>query len=173
MVTARGGQTAVGKGRVTAAARGTVVEVPVTSGSGPWQATVRVRGESTETEALSVPLPREGLLGEPIAYRAASAAASPFQPAAVFHFRRTERVRVEWPAHAELAGHEARLLDRKGQPLAVPITVTRAPGANGASVRAELNLAPLNIGDYAIELTARTAGASEQRLFAFRVANAR
>ena len=172
MITARGGQTAVGKGRVTAPARGTVVEVPVAAGSGPWEATVRVRGDSTETEALSVPLPRDGLLGEPLAYRAASAAASPFQPAAVFHFRRTERLRVEWPAPADLAGHEARLLDRKGQPLAVPVTVTRGPG-DGAPVRAELSLAPLNIGDYVIEVTARTAAGSARKLLAFRVGNAR
>ena len=173
MITARGGQTAVGKGRVPAAARGTVVEVGVAPGSGPWEATVRLRGESSETEALSVSVPREGLLGEPIAYRAASAAASPFQPAAVFHFRRTERLRVEWPAHAGISGQEARLLDRKGQPLAVPVTVTPGGGEQGASVRAELNLAPLNIGDYVIEVTARSAAASDIRLFAFRVANAR
>ncbi|HZB26445.1 MAG TPA: hypothetical protein VE379_09955, partial [Vicinamibacterales bacterium] len=91
----------------------------------------------------------------------------------VFHFRRTERLRVEWPAHAGISGQEARLLDRKGQPLAVPVTVTPGGGEQGASVRAELNLAPLNIGDYVIEVTARSAAASDIRLFAFRVANAR
>ena len=173
MVTTQGGETAVGKGRVAPATRGALVEIPVRGGSGPWQATVRVRGDSSETETISIAAPGEGLLGEPIAYRAASTAASPFQPAAVFHFRRTERLRVEWPAYAAIEGQEARLLDRKGQPLAVPVAVQPGMGDKGPLLRAELSLAPLNIGDYVIEVTARSAAASERKLVAFRVANAR
>lgn len=173
MITTGRGETAVGKGRVPPGMRGTVIEVPVPAGSGPWQATIRARGESPETEALSIAAPGENLLGEPIVYRAASTAASPFQPAAVFHFRRTERVRVEWPTRAAIEGHDARLLDRNGQPLAVPVTVAPVTGDRGPFLRAELNLAPLNIGDYVVEVTARAAGRSDRQMFAFRVGNAR
>ena len=173
MLSTRAGETIAATGRLAPGTRGTVVAVPVPTGSGPWEATIQVRGETVETEALSVAPAADGLLGEPLAYRAASHAASRFQPAAVFHFRRTERIRLEWPATAAVDGHEARLLDRRGQPLAVPVATERAQVDTGALLRADLNLAPLNIGDYLIELTARGAGGTERKLVAFRVANAR
>ena len=167
------GETTVGKGRIAPGSRGTLIQLPVPAGSGPWQATIRVRGEAAETEAVTVAPAPDGLLGEPLAYRAASHAAARFGPAAVFHFRRTERLRVEWPIAASLDGHDARLLDRRGAPLPIPVTVESVQGDAGVSLRADLNLAPLNIGEYVIEITARAAGRSDRKMFAFRVGNAR
>ena len=136
---------------------------------------VRISGEgqSPQMDEVNVTRASGRLLGAPIAFRAASPASSPWRPIAAFHFRRTERLRIEWPALGAIETHEARLLDRKGQPLAVPITVTSQETGGSKSVVADLNLAPLSIGEYIIELTAKGEGAAEQKLVAIRVANAR
>ena len=57
--------------------------------------------------------------------------------------------------------------------MAVPITVTSQETGGSKSVVADLNLAPLSIGEYIIELTAKGDGAAEQKLVAIRVSNAR
>jgi hypothetical protein len=80
-------------------------------------------------------------------------------------FRRTERLHVEWPVLEPLDQHAARLLDRRGQPMAVNVTVTQ----NTEVMSADLNLAPLAEGDYLIELTAGSASTRERLLLAFRV----
>ena len=87
----------------------------------------------------------------------------------MFQFRRTERVRLEFPVLQSLEGQTARLLDRKGQPLQVPVTITSA----GTTLVAEVNLAPLSIGDYVLEVTATAGGSSEQRFTGLHVAMAR
>ena len=79
---------------------------------------------------------------------------------------------AEWPVLAAIDGYEARLLDRKEQPLQVPITVAARDGDTKV-VAADLNLAPLGIGEYLIELTAKSAGTVERKLVAIRVSNAR
>jgi hypothetical protein len=89
----------------------------------------------------------------------------------VFQFRRTERVRVEWPILGTIDSEDVRLLDRNGRPLEVPVQVAR--GADGKSIAATLNLAPLSNGDYLIEMTARSGSAVERTLLAIRVALAR
>jgi hypothetical protein len=69
-------------------------------------------------------------------------------------FRRNERLRLELPA----PGHDpvtARLLDRTGAPLSVPVTVTERLDDTDAFrwVVVDLALTPLAAGDYAIEVT--------------------
>ena len=123
-------------------------------------------------DTVSIAPGRGTLLGDPVAFRAGAPAASPWRPLAAFHFRRTERVRIEWPVLAAIDGYEARLLDRKEQPLQVPITVAARDGDTKV-VAADLNLAPLSIGEYLIELTAKSAGTVERKLVAIRVSNAR
>ena len=86
-------------------------------------------------------------------------------PTADLRFRRTERVIVLLPASSADAA-SARLLDRAGKALAIPVTATIRDEADGSRWRAaELTLAPLAPGDYLIELTK----AGERTLTAFRV----
>ena len=66
------------------------------------------------------------LIGDAVVFRASPAGTSPLRPVADFQFRRTERVHVEWPIRGTLDRREARLLNRSGQPLAVPVTRDRA-----------------------------------------------
>ena len=73
-------------------------------------------------------------------------------PTADLRFRRTEQVKVEIPTTAEEA-RPARLMDRAGKALAVPVTTALRTDADGSRwTTAQLALAPLAVGDYVIEL---------------------
>ena len=87
-------------------------------------------------------------------------------PTADRRFRRNERLRAEVPAPAATTV-TARLLDRMGKPLAVPVTAAVRDEADGSRwATAEVMLAPLAPGEYVIELT----GAGDARtLVAFQV----
>jgi hypothetical protein len=74
-------------------------------------------------------------------------------PTADLRFRRSERLRVEVPSAADVAG--ARLLDRVGKPLAIPVAAASRTDAEGTRwATAELALAPLAPGDYVVEVSA-------------------
>ena len=175
LLTAKDGTSATATGRIEPGSRGTIVKVPVGSQAGPWQAVVRMRGEDNTTDSDTVGIERgKGpLLGQPLAYRAASAAASAYRPLAAFQFRRTERVRLEWPITQTLESHQARLLDRTGKPLAIPLT-TAVRESGGATVLAtDVNLAPLSNGDYLVEVSAAAADKTDRQLVGIRVSMAR
>jgi hypothetical protein len=73
-------------------------------------------------------------------------------PTADLRFRRSERLRVEVPATADVTG--ARLLDRTGKPLAVPVAAATRTDADGARwATGELLLAPLAPADYVVEIS--------------------
>src|SRR5207248_11507682 len=74
-------------------------------------------------------------------------------PTADLRFRRSESIRVEIPTTAAAAG-PARLLDRTGRPLSVPVTSAIRDDADGSRwITGQLALAPLAPGDYVIELS--------------------
>jgi VWFA-related protein len=86
-------------------------------------------------------------------------------PTADLRFRRSEAIRVEIPTTAGAAG-AARLLDRTGKPLAVPVAAALRDDADGSRwLTAQLALAPLAPGDYVIEL----ANGERRMLSAFRI----
>jgi VWFA-related protein len=174
-LTAKDGAVATGAGRIEPGSRGTLVRLPVGANAGPWQAVVRVRADDLRPESDSVAIDRGSakLLGRPTAYRAASAAASAFQPLAAFYFRRTERLRIDWPVLQPLESQSARLLDRNGDPLAVPVTLSTRESEGRTTLSGLVMLAPLGIGQYLIEVNAKAGETSEQQLIAIRVAMAR
>jgi VWFA-related protein len=82
-------------------------------------------------------------------------------------FRRSEQLRLEVPTPSN-AAFTARLLDRTGKLLAVPIAATVRDDADGSRWQvAQLALAPLAPADYVIEIAGGSGG--ERSLFAFRV----
>jgi hypothetical protein len=174
-LTPKGGQAIAAAGRIEPGTRGTMVRVPVTADTGPWQAIVRLRGENNASESGTLSIGRAGgdLLGRPIVYRAISAASAALRPAAAFWFRRTERLRVEWPVRQAVASQQARLLDRNGKPLSVPMTVVAREAGGATSLTTDLSLAPLGAGDYLIEIAVKAGDTTEQQLVAFRVSMAR
>jgi VWFA-related protein len=174
-LTSKHGEAVTAAGRIPAGSRGTLVQIPVGDAPGPWQAMVRFTGDGPLPDSDSVTVARTpaAVIGAPLGYRAGSAAASPFRPLAAFHFRRTERIRLDWPVLQPLASHAARLLDRTGKPLPVPVTLALRDEAGTQVLSGILNLAPLSIGDYLVEVTATAGSATERQLVAIRVAMAR
>jgi hypothetical protein len=81
-------------------------------------------------------------------------------------FVRSERIRLELPtSSAEPA--TARVIDRTGQPMTVPVEVSERPDPSGSFrwVIVDLSLAPFGPADYAIEVTQGQA----RQMTAFRV----
>jgi len=86
-------------------------------------------------------------------------------PTADLRFRRSERIRVEIPT-LSTGAPGARLLDRTGKPLAVPVAGALRDDPDGSRwLTGEVVLAPLAPGDYVIELSEGNA----RMLCAFRV----
>jgi hypothetical protein len=84
-------------------------------------------------------------------------------------YRRVERLILEIPSGEKTAG-TARLLDRVGNPLAVPATVTtRDDPAGTIWQRVEIVLSPFAPGDYVIEYTGPPERPSEPLFTAFRI----
>ena len=73
------------------------------------------------------------------------------------------------PSDLELDRREARLLGRNGEPLPVPVTLTEREVNGRPVVAADVNLAPLTDGEYAIELTVGAGATVEKRVVAIRV----
>ena len=99
-------------------------------------------------------------------FRRGPSPALPFARTADPRFRRNERLRLALQSR-EIAAVSARLLDRRGGMLAPITQISQRPGAAGTlpSIELELALAPLAIGDYAIEVTS----GDTVRVVAFRV----
>ena len=175
LLTPKGGETVTLTGKIDPLTRGTVVRVPAGGSKGPWQAVVRMRGADglADSDTVAIEATPGALLGKPLAYRAASAAASAYRPLAAFQFRRTERVRIEWPAAQPLDSHQARLLDRTGKPLAIPLTTAMRDNGGTPMLATDLNLAPFSNGDYLVEVTAKAGDKTETQVLAIRVSMAR
>jgi hypothetical protein len=167
-----GGAVTAGKGRIEPGTRGALVRVPAPAGGGPYRVDVRAtsgREELTERIEVAPREPNDALLGAPVLYRATPAASSPLRPVADMQFRRTERAHIEWPLLTPIDQRSARLLAKDGNPLPVPLTLTERD-SNGTSVlAADLNLAPLAVGDYVIEVTVGAGSRSEKIFVALRI----
>ena len=152
-------------------ARSLAVAVPLAAGeTGPWRARGRLRaGTHLLEQPLEVQPPPDARLGDAVWFRAASAASAPLRPAAEPLFRRGERLRLEWPVSAALSSREARLLDRRGEPLTAGVATTEFERDGQQVVAVDVGLAPLAEGDYLIELVAIQDATSIRRLMAFRV----
>ncbi len=88
-------------------------------------------------------------------------------PTSDLRFRRTERLRVDAPSVGATAA--ARLLDRSGKPLPIPVAASVFVDADGTTwMTAQLALAPLAVGDYVIELIP-DGNESRRTLAAFRL----
>jgi len=133
--------------------------------AGTYRIRLRSRTPSgTETLTTDVTLPQASGSSGPVYMRRGPNTGNKDAPTADLRFRRSERVRVEFPSSANQP--TARLLDRTGRALPVPVTAsTREDGDGARWTTAELALNPLAPGDYVIEM----AGGTETRMVAFRV----
>jgi hypothetical protein len=167
------GGSAVGEaqGKIEPSMRGVVIRVPLPPGTpGPWAVTATIgAGVDRLQEKFEIKEATGKLLGDPMPYRATPAPTSPLRAVADFSYRRTERVRIEWPLLGAVDRREARLIARNGQPLPLPVTLSERSDNGQTVIAADLQLAPLAPADYAIELVVGQGAASERRYIAFRV----
>jgi VWFA-related protein len=107
--------------------------------------------------------------GQTLLFRRGPFTGLSFQPTADLRFRRAERLRADLPVTGTLESLAARLLDRRGQPLPVPVQVGQREDAGACFATAEVTLAPLAPGDYVLEVSARRGEKVEKSLTAFRI----
>ena len=166
-----GSGTAAATGTIEPGARAAIVSVPIAGvGAGPWRASiVASRGTNQAEDRIEVRAADGPLLGTPVAFRGTALARIAVRPVADFQFRRTERIHVEWPILKALDQRTARLLDRRGQPLALETALTDREVNGTPALAADLTLASLGEGDYLIEVTAGSGAEQQRALLAFRV----
>ena len=108
---------------------------------------------------------------QPLLFRRGATTGNRVLPAADLRFSRTERVRLELPVDGDAKPGAGRVLDRTGQPMQVPVTVSgRLDEATGQHwITADVVLAPLAGGDYGIEIEVLGATKSQRVISAIRV----
>lgn len=135
-----------------------LVRVPLSGGKPPVRSMVRVRSDGVvSTEKVAVP-PQTSLVGDPLQLRNGA-------HTAMLTCQRTDAIRLEWPVLAALESRQARLLDRTGQAMRVPVTLAE----HEHLLIGDLSLAPLARGDYLIELVVSSGALRERKLTPIRV----
>src|SRR5262249_52122124 len=149
ILNAAGDRLASADGTIAAGARSTVVDVHLSQASAVQVHTkVTTRGGAFEDkEDVAMP-PGGALIGDPLVSRATPSPRSPLCPVAGLEFRRAERLHVDVSLTGDTDRRSVRLLDRKGQPLAVSPAVTDRDTDGHPGLAIDLNLVPLADGDY-------------------------
>jgi VWFA-related protein len=108
----------------------------------------------TDTARVVMSAPRGDALGTPVVWRRGPSTGPRHLQTADARFSRSERIRLEL-ATTVPGTAAARLLDRAGRPLQVPVQVSARPDASGQFhwIVADAVLAPLAPGQYTIEVT--------------------
>ncbi len=159
----------VGRATGRGGTRSVMVPVRVDESTPAGSYTVRVRTEGFGVGTVQVQLPSSPDPGGAIFMRRGPTTGNKDAPAADLRFRRNERIRVDLPAPSS-GPVAARLLDRVGKALPIPLTASVRDDADGSRWQTtELALAPLAPGDYLIELAGRAGGEEKRTLVAFRV----
>jgi VWFA-related protein len=167
---AAGATPLTASGHIDKGATSALVRLPIASLAGPWQVRVVVGSPADDLSAsASIAAPSAALVGEPILYRATPSPRSPLWPSASHRFTRNDRLHLEWTMSGPLDSHIGRLLDSRGQPLAVGVSLTEPPNAPRPTLAADVSLAPLGPGDYLVELVVGKGGMTERHLVAIRI----
>ncbi len=106
---------------------------------------------------------------QPLLFRRGPFSGPGFQPTADLRFRKGERLRVDVPVRSAFEEVSARLLDRKGGALPIPVAASRREDGGAVFASGEVALAPLALGDYLVELAITRGGSQEKTLTAFRI----
>jgi VWFA-related protein len=124
--------------------------------SGEYAVRVRLRPKGSGlpvTDTTRLIVPAAGTLGEPVMLRRGPSTGPRHLVTADPRFTRSDRIRFEIPTSAPGTA-TARMLDRLGKPMQVPVQVSERADASGAFrwLVADAALAPLAAGDYGIEV---------------------
>lgn len=169
----------------------TQVEVPVDAGARSATAEIALKGIQASagdlvarlrftptagglplTDTARITPGEAALTTAPRLWRASPPTRQRFQPTADPRYRRAEKVRVEVPVESTASSVTAVLLDRNGQTMAaIPVAAALMPAdATGVGwARADVPLAPLAAGDYAIRVDVAHGDATASTITGFRV----
>jgi hypothetical protein len=143
--------------------------------AGDYVLRVRVRPAGgglpyADTVRLTVPV-AACMVGTARLWRRGPATGTRYVPSADPRIRRNERLRLEWPVRGDLAEAAAQVLDRTGRPIPLPAALSvREDAARGVTWQvADLAVAPLAEGEYAVRLRGRQGETSCDAVVAFRV----
>jgi hypothetical protein len=161
VISATGAEVASRRIDVPSSSATFTLRVPDTGGIAPGEYAVRVRvrpnqdsGMPVSDTARVIVAEEVSRVGDAIMWRRGPTTGPKYMMTADPRFQRSDRVRLE---HATTAAGvaNARMLDKAGNPLRVPVAVTERQDESGEFrwLVAESVLAPLAPGDYAIELT--------------------
>jgi hypothetical protein len=155
LTTAAGEIVASARGRIAPGTTSAMVVVAPDQSIQAGDYVIRVRSQSpagNEIVSMPVTLPAASQPSGAVFIRRGPSTGNKEMPTADLRFRRSERLRVEVPAAADVTG--ARLLDRTGKLLAVPVAAAMRTDADGARwATGELLLAPLAPADYVVEIS--------------------
>jgi VWFA-related protein len=169
LIASSGGQAAAAHAIIPAGARAFRVALAPADLVGGEEFVVRVSaraGAGAVRESARVTLPRAPDSVGAVWFRRGPSTANRDVPTADLRYRRTEQLRVEMLAASASEEAAARLLDRTGKPLAVPVSAATRADADGVRWRTgQVALAALAPGDYIVEISE-----GSRRMFAaFRV----
>jgi VWFA-related protein len=163
-----GGSASTATAALEPGQRGFLVKVPLQSADGAID--VRARLSSAKGEPLADSTRLDPSDRQPLLFRRGLSTGNRVQPAADFRFSRTERLRLELPLAGAAAPGRGRMLDRNGQPLQVPVTLSERTDADGQRwLVGEATLSALGAGDYIVEVEYKAGAKTEQVLTAIRV----
>jgi hypothetical protein len=135
---------------------------------GDYDIRVRSKGAGASvasTDSLRLVLPAPPDATSALFFRRGQSTGGEDVPTADLRFRRVDQLRLDVPTPSSEAV-SARLLDRSGKALSIPVAASVRDDGDGSRWRtARLALAPLAPGDYVIEVVSGT----ERTLLAFRV----
>jgi hypothetical protein len=164
---------------LTRESRSFVVRLPAAGVVGPGTYDVRLTSKAAgatlgTTETLQIVVPRVSpgagpLIGQPAVFRRGPYTGADWTPVADLRFRRQERVRIEAAVVGTSEPATARLLDRAGNPLPLPVVSSERQEGGARILSGEVALAPLATGDYILEVSVGAGSAARRTLAAFRI----
>jgi VWFA-related protein len=153
--------------------RSFVIALPLQSLDAP----VDIRAKATPaggtatplTEVLKLDVPSTG--PQALLYRRGPSTGNRLRPAADARFSRTERLRLELPVSSAAKPVGAKLLDRAGTAIELPVTLGERTdeGTGQRFITADLTLAPLGGGDFVVEMIVNDGNREERVVTAVRV----
>jgi VWFA-related protein len=179
VASADGSVVGSGRGRLSPASRAFAWSAAgLRLGAGEYLVAVTARAapgsEGTGADRLKVVLPQASVAstkapGTPRVFRRGPSTGTAYVQTADTNFRRVERLRVSVSLAEEPAGLSARLLDRSGNALGVPVTFDARAEDGRREAVADATLASLAPGDYLVELTLGDGAARQIIVLAFRI----
>jgi VWFA-related protein len=134
----------------------TTVTLPASAAAGSYHVQMRLNAQShtdAVSDATTVQVTAPGLIASPALLKRGPSTGTSYVPTADVRFRRADRMRLETPSRLPSNQVKVTAVDQRGQPLTLPIQLTDRQDGSNTVIVADISLAPLAPGGYAILFT--------------------